>query len=136
MNKLLSQIEIAPNNGFTGFGTLGEGQGEASIGVFSDFLSKTIGLMTIIAIIWFIFTFILGAIGIITAGSDKQALEGSRKRIVNGIIGLVVTIAAIFVIQLIGYLLGFEDILNIQSMFESVIGVGGGTIGGGPRPRP
>ena len=115
-------IDLAPPGGFTGPGDKGllavPGTG---IGIFTKFISSAIGLMTIIAIIWFIFTFFIGAIGMITSGSDKQALESSRKKIINGIIGLVVTIAAIFVILLIGYLLGFEDILNLEDLFGTLL---------------
>lgn len=116
------KIDIAPEGGFKGFGPLGleKGGAEGAISTFSKFISSAIGLMTIIAIIWFIFTFFIGAIGIITAGGDKQALESSRKKIVNGIIGFVVTIAAIFVIRLIGALLGLPDILNLSGLFELI----------------
>ena len=74
-------------------------------------------------IIWFIFTFIIGAIGIITAGSDKNTLESARKKIITGIIGLVVTIAAIFVVDLISTLLGFGGVglLNLEGLFSKII---------------
>jgi hypothetical protein len=68
--------------------------------------------MTIIAAIWFTFTFIIGAIGIIASGGDKTALEGARKKIASGLIGLVIVVAAIFIIELIGWLIGFDLILN------------------------
>ena len=117
-------IEIAPSGGFTGFGKLGL-QGttpeNASI-TFKDFLSSAIGIMTIIAIIWFIFILITGAISYMTAGSDKGTLENARKRIINGVVGLVIVIIAIFIIKLIGYLLGIPDILNFLSLFGKVSG--------------
>lgn len=114
--------ELAANLDFgtlRGFGPLGlEGtDSSGALGVFSKFMSSVIGLMTIIAIIWFVFVFITGAIGIISAGGDKAAIESSRKKIVSGIIGLVVVIIAIFVINLIGLLLGIPNILNINQLF-------------------
>ena len=60
-----------------------------------------------------IFTIITGAVSIISSGGDKQALESARKRITNGIIGLVIVLVAIFIIQIVGYLLGIDDILNL-----------------------
>lgn len=105
-------IDLAPDEGFFGFGKLGlEGGGDAP-SIFNSFLSGAIGLMTIVAAIWFVFLFISGAIGMMTAGGDKAAMEGARKRIVNGLIGLTVVIAAIFVVGLFGTLLGFDLILN------------------------
>src|SRR5689334_10568436 len=112
MTNKLADLNIAPNGGFTGFGPLGTA-GSNGATVFSNFISSVVGVMTIVAIIWFVFTFMTGAIGIISDGSDKNALEGSRKKIVNGTIGLVVTVAAIFIINLVGYLLGFKNILDI-----------------------
>lgn len=114
--KELAQLNFGP---LSGFGPLGN-PGENAIGTFANFISSAIGLMTIIAIIWFVFTFILGAIGIITAGGDKAAIESSRKKIVNGVIGLVVTIIAIFIIRLIGFLLGISNILDIKTLFCTI----------------
>lgn len=123
MTNLIAQkpIDIAPSGGFKGIGPLGAPSGAASgagsgIEIFGRFISSVIGLMTIIAIIWFVFTFIIGAIGILASGGDKASLEGARKKITTGIIGLVVVISAIFIIKLIGALLGI-DILNLGWLF-------------------
>lgn len=114
----LAQGDI-PLGELKGFGPLGNPSGDG-ISVFSKFLSSAVGLMTIIAIIWFIFVFFTGAIGIIGAGADKQALESARKKIVTGIIGLVVTIAAIFVIRLIGTIFGI-NFLDLPALFEQLL---------------
>ncbi|HUV71749.1 MAG TPA: hypothetical protein VMW25_01955 [Clostridia bacterium] len=82
-------------------------------GTFANILSNIIGVMTIIAIIWFTFVLLTGAIGWLSSGGDKTKIENSQKQITNGIIGLVVVISAIFVIKLIGTLLGIPNILSI-----------------------
>ena len=118
--KLLA-IDLFPDGGFRGFGPLGlENNPTAGLamGIFSKFISSVIGLMTIIAIIWFVFLIMGGAISIITSGGDKQALESAKKKISSGIIGLVVTVLAIFIIQLIGAIIGIPDILNVSYLFE------------------
>jgi hypothetical protein len=121
MKNLLAQesLQIAPDKGgFTGFGPLGKLNGTDGIDIFTNFISKIIGVLTIIAIIWFIFTFITGAIGIISSGGDKAALESAKKRITTGLIGLVLVIIAIFVIDLVGYFLGFSgSILDLPKLF-------------------
>lgn len=119
MKNLIAQVQIAPNKGFTGFGPLGTPSG-TGIEIFTKFISSVIGLMTIIAIIWFVFTFILGAIGIITAGGDKAAIESARKKIVNGVIGLVVTVIAIFIFRFIGFLIGIPNVLDINTLFCTI----------------
>ena len=121
MNELAaSSIDFGPLRGYGTLGLEGAGSGSGALNIFAGFISTAIGLMTIIAIIWFVFVFFTGAIGIITAGGDKQAMEGARKRITTGIIGLVVTIAAIFVIKLVGTLVGVPNILNISQLFGQI----------------
>jgi uncharacterized RDD family membrane protein YckC len=116
--KKLAQIDLFPEGGFQGLGTgpLSGPQGEGSVNVFANIISTAIGVMTIVAIIWFVFLLIGGAIGIMTAGGDKTAAEGARKRITSGIIGLVIVIAAIFILSLLGFL--FEiDFLDVGGLF-------------------
>lgn len=112
MQKLLAQntLPLYPSGGFKvpGFGS-GDPQDAGTI--FNKFISSTIGLLTVIAGIWFIFQFIIGAIGILTSGGDKASLASAKSKITYGIIGLVIVIVSIFIIDLIGRLLGL-DILN------------------------
>lgn len=120
----LSAIDLFPSGGFKGFGPLGlEGKEafEADI-IFTKFLSSTIGLMSIIAIIWFIFLLITGGYGYMTAGGDKAKIEKAQKTITNGIVGLAITVFAIFIVKFIGSLLGIDFILNITSMLGVITG--------------
>ena len=121
LNKIIAQNPTNLGEPFEGFGKLGL-QGEESsgaLGIFSNFISSAIGLMTIIAIIWFIFVLITGAIGIISAGGDKAALESARKRITTGLVGLVVVILGIFIVDLIGTLIGIP-VLNLGELFNLI----------------
>jgi hypothetical protein len=120
MKLLTTDIQIAPSGGFKGFGPLGENQGASSINTLTSIISTAVGVMTIVAIIWFIFTFITGAIGIIGSGGDKQALESARKKITTGLIGLVVVIAALFILDLIGTLFGIK-FLDINTLFGQIV---------------
>ncbi len=117
--KLLADITIAPSGGFKGIGPLGNPTG-TGISNLSTFVSKIIGVMTVIAILWFTFTLITGAISIIGAGGDKQALESARKKITSGLIGLIVVIAAIFILDLVGTIFGVP-FLDITSLFGQII---------------
>lgn len=126
MKNLLAQIEVFKGTPFRGFGKLGlEGEsGEGAIETFAKFISSTIGLLTIIAIIWFIFVLFTGAMGMMSAGGDKAALESSRKRITSGLIGFVVVVAGIFIVDLVGNLIGIGNILDIKTLFETIVGTG------------
>lgn len=122
INKLLA-ITIAPSGGFTGGGKgvlANPNQGIGAVGIFSNFISGVVGVLTIVAIIWAVFTIMMGAISIISSGGDKQALETARKKITMGIIGLVIVLVSLLLIELVGYFLGLKDILNIQSLFNLI----------------
>ncbi len=123
MNNLLAQTKLFPGTGFVGLGT-GKLKDPGSSGpaLLASVISTSIGIITIVGIIWFAFIFITGALGIMNAGGDKQALEAARKKITSGIIGMVVLIAAMFVLDLIGYLLGFGTgtggLLDINKLIQ------------------
>ena len=100
MKNLLS-IDLGPLRGFGKLGLETDTAGSTAVEVFSQFISSAIGIMTIVAVIWFVFVFITGAIAWMGAGGDKNALEAAKKRITTGIIGLAVIVIAVFVIDLI-----------------------------------
>src|SRR6266852_8933299 len=102
MNKLIS---LALGPGFTGVGPLAN-PGSNAGSLFESTLSKVIGVMTVVAFIWFTFMVIIGAVRMVGSGGDKAGVEGARKQITTGIIGVVVVIAAIFIVKLIGTLFG------------------------------
>jgi len=120
--KLLTQASQNLGPPLRGIGPLGlQNQSPANApSLFNKVLSTTIGLMTVVAAIFFTFQIIAGAISWMSAGGDKGAIEDARKRITNGIVGLVIVIAAVFIAQLIGYLIGFDIILNPAQFINSV----------------
>ena len=115
LNKI-AQVNLAPTDGFRGFGPLGLFNRDADTApdVFTNVLSTIIGVMTVIAFIWFVIQFFLGAVGIVFSGGDKGKVTESRTKMTNSLIGLVVVIAAVALIQLVGTVLGI-DILNIAT---------------------
>jgi hypothetical protein len=123
MNKLLTQINLFEDEGgYKGFGPLGLIDKSPTEGgsIFTTFLSSAIGLISLIGVIWFVFTLILGGVGMITSGGDKQASESARKKITSGLIGLVVIIAGLFLIDFIGTLFGIPEILNVTDLISTL----------------
>lgn len=117
-NNLLAQTEHRFGNPLQGIGPLGVGDAN-SPSLFNRFLSGVIGIMTAIAAIWFVFLLLTGAIGILTSGGDKAAYESARKKITTGLIGIIVVIASIFVVDLVGNLLGIPNILDPGAFVQS-----------------
>lgn len=106
-----------------GLGPLGlQGQdGAAAPGRFNLFISGAIGLITAIAMIWFTFNFLIGALGIIMSEGDKNKLESAKNRITTGMIGLIVTIAGIFIIQAFGSLIGIGNFILSPTQIIDII---------------
>lgn len=110
MKELLAQINVG---NLEGPGTLGSGINDVNAPtLFTSTLSKIIGVLTVVSFIWFTFQIIIGALRIVMSGGDKAALEGARKQITNGILGVVITVVAIFLVDLVGTILGIPAILN------------------------
>jgi hypothetical protein len=86
-------------------------------------ISNVIGLLTTLAAVFFLINFFLGAFNWITAGGDQSKIQQARDKMVNGVIGLVVIVAAYGIVGIIGSVVGI-DILNIG---DTIRGTGGGT---------
>src|SRR3972149_7006551 len=118
MRNLIAQREIPLTTPLSGIGNIG--QGTNAVVVLAQVLSSTIGLLTVVAALFFMFILITGAIGIISSGGDKGAFEDARRKMTTGAIGLVVVIAAMFIMDIITTLLGIRNILNIGEMIERI----------------
>lgn len=101
--------QIGGEEGFGPWGWLGSSSKISTAAeIFTNILSRTIGVMTIVAGIWFIFQFIIGGYSYMTAGNDSQKMGQATQKITSALIGLVVIVAAYAIISLLGSLLGFE----------------------------
>ena len=106
-----------PIGRFEGIGPLGNsnlGDQNVAVSTFTRIITNAIGVMTIVAFIWFLFVLFIGAISWISAGGDAKKTQNAAKQITSGIIGLVIVVSAIFIIRIIGKLLGIEflDVYN------------------------
>lgn len=122
--NFLAQLDlgkIGGGEGEEGFGPWGWLGGTKDVGAaaekFSLIISRIIGVMTVIAGIFFFFTLLAGAFGYLTAGGDSEKIKSATKRIGNGLTGLIVIVLAYAFISLIGRMLGL-DILNPQDVIE------------------
>lgn len=108
--------EGIPVGGFTLPGPLGQvGDGTGAAVTLEGIISTAIGVMTIIAFIWFVIQFFIAAVQIIGSGGDKAALTSARSKLSTSVIGLIVVIGAIFFIELVGTILGL-DILSLADL--------------------
>lgn len=82
-------------------------------------ISLAIGVMTLVALIWFLFTLMIAAITWLGSASDKARLQDAQKRIAHSLTGLILIISAIFITKVIGYIFGI-DILDLTTMISGL----------------
>jgi hypothetical protein len=119
----LTDIQLYDSaGGYKGFGTLGLETGNSNDGstIFGGFISSMIGVISVIAIIWFVFIVISSGISYMGAGADTKAAEAARKRISTGLVGLLITIFGIFIIRFAGQIFNIPDILNIPNLINQI----------------
>jgi hypothetical protein len=123
MHKLLAQQPVPLTTdriGGAGLGPFGTGNFDSGnvMTKFTGAISAIIGLLTIVAAIWFFIQVLLGGISWITAGGDKAKLTEAREKISNAFIGLVVVVAGWAIVALAGQFFGWTSILspNINSI--------------------
>lgn len=118
MNETLLALETKDLGNISGIGPLGN-PGADPNSLFEQLVSKTIGFLTIIAILWFILQIIFASYSWITSGSDPKAVSAAQQKISQAIVGLIVVFAALVIVGAIGYLLGV-DALNIAKALNSL----------------
>lgn len=118
VTKLLAKVSTPFPSGFSGIGPLGnEGASQrlnetSASNLFENALSVTIGIMTVVAGIWFMFQFFAGAIEWLTSGGEKQAVQNAQKKLTNAITGILIVVLSYILISVIGKIVGFDDILR------------------------
>lgn len=80
---------------------------------FGPLVGRLITLLLVVAIVISLFFLIYGGIKWITSGGDKGAVDAARNHIIAAIVGLVISLLAFFIIQLIGGLFGIS-VVNLQ----------------------
>lgn len=118
------------DNPLTGQGTIGTAVNEAIdagndgrgvVDVFSQQFSNIIGLITVIAGIFFIVNFLIAGFEWTQAGGDAGKAEKARQRMINAALGLLVMIISFGIIGVIGGVFGVE-LLNPGQTFLNIIG--------------
>lgn len=123
---------IAQNITGTPLGKIGgDGQGlgpfggttfdnSSAINTFTNAISAIIGLLTVVAALWFLIQVILGGIGWMTAGGDKGKLTEARDRLSNAFIGLIIVVASWAILALAGQFFGWDTILLPASILDKI----------------
>lgn len=97
----------------TGFITPGVASAEKLV-------SNIIGILTAVAFLFFVFQTIFAAFQYLSSEGDKNKIETSRKRLTEGVLGLVIVVVALGLGSLLASLLGVKDVFNFELLFGSI----------------
>ncbi len=116
LNQLLAEIPPINNPAIP---NLVNKKSDDAPALFGKFIANLVGVLLIIATILALLQLLQGGIGWITSGGDKTALESSRDRITNALIGLVIVFAAwsiyLVILQFLGIsLIGNDGSFNLN----------------------
>ncbi len=86
---------------------------------FETYISDIIGIITIVAALFFIVYVFIAAFEFLTAGGDSGKTSKAVSKLTNSVVGLVLVVASYMIIGLIGNLIGIP-ILNPGDMIEQI----------------
>ena len=113
------QIGCKPTEGFGPWGDIFTQPAGTAAVKFAGISSNLLGVMTIVAGLWFMVNLLAGGYAYLAAGGATEKMKEATQRIGNSLIGLVVVIAAYAVISLVGGLLGFS-ILDFEENIKKI----------------
>lgn len=129
-DKLLAQNPTGLGTiGGPGLGPFGDSNfsGTGPLDALAKVISTLIGFITIVAGIYFMLQFLIGGFEWLSASGDKTRLEKAQSRLTNGVIGIVIVVAAYGIVAVIGRLLGLDIFLVNSGDLINALQLRGGT---------
>jgi len=93
---------------------------QGALANLEGFISNLIGFMTVLASLFFVIYFVIGAFGWVTSGGDKGKLESARNRMLYGVLGMIIIVASYAIIGVLSNLIGL-DLLNPAEQLRNII---------------
>jgi hypothetical protein len=87
---------------------------------FEIYAGQLLGVLTIIGVLYFIVQIIFAGYTYISSKGDEKEMETSRKRLTEGILGLVIIVVAVGLGTLLAKLAGIPNVLDINGMFTKM----------------
>ena len=90
------------------------GEGVGSPTMVESIISRMLFVVTVVGGLLFLTMFVTGAINWITSGGDSGKVASARNRMIQGVLGLVVLVAAYSAVGVVGQIVGI-NILNFAT---------------------
>lgn len=114
LNKLIADVTMPTLSG------LGTDPGTNGTLALEKIISQVIGVLTIVAVLFFTVQIILAGYNFISAEGDEKKMEMARKSLTNGILGIVIVVVAVGLGSLIAQLAGIPNVLDLNQMFKNM----------------
>jgi len=85
-----------------------------------NILSTLVGFLSILAIVWFTIQTIFAGYKYLSSHGDKGKIEEAGRSITNNLLGLAISVFAIFLVAFIGRILGLGNIMDLPTLFNSL----------------
>lgn len=92
-----------------------------AVGSFALIISNVIGLMTVIAGIWFVFQFLIAGYKWMSSVGDKGKLQEAQNHILHAVIGLIIAVSAYAIVNIVSATLGIDLLLGDPARFVELI---------------
>jgi hypothetical protein len=83
-------------------------------------ISQSIGILTLVAFIFFAFQIIFAGYSFISNSGDAKSIETNRKKLTEGILGLTIVVIALGISALLATLMGIDGIFNLNGMLTQM----------------
>jgi len=122
MEKILTDVTLEPigGEGLGPFGNNAAKSGTEAMTQVTGAISAIIGLLTVAAVIWFLFQFTIGGISWMTAAGEKNKLTEARERLTNAFVGLVIVISGWAILALAGQFFGWTTIIRPEDVIDKI----------------
>ncbi len=80
-------------------------------------IGQVIGVLTIVAVVFFTVQIILAGYAFISSNGDQDKIKTSRKRLTEGVLGLTIVVVAVGLGSLVATLLGIKNALDLNAVF-------------------
>lgn len=125
LTKLTSQSQfgsgVIPSSRFLGDGTPITDEYHA-LNNLEIFMSTLLAILTVLAGMFFIFYFVMGAFKWVTAGADSGNVQKARDQMTQSVIGMVIIVMSYSIIGLISNLFGFNVLQPMAELFSVIPG--------------
>jgi len=92
-----------------------------SVTLAEKLISSVIGFLTFIGFIYFVIQVILAGYLFMSSEGDKGKTETARKKLTDGLLGIVIIVVALGLVSLLASVLGIDKIFDLNNFFNNTI---------------